>query len=147
MENKTKKKNQGSPIKTIKSHDYILVPLLSWGVYSPPGLHRPCHSLHICTSVWGAQDHDTGNICMLHSNTNKTLYSPLSTMPEYSMPCQRKSKRQKQNKSVAHNSTPHLGRVQWKRGNIIFSPVHIFLHVLPSPSCSPPPQLCPQFVQ
>ena len=118
-------------------------------MYSPPGLHRPCHSLHIPTNVWGAQDHDTGDdTCMLHSNTHKTFYLPLPTMimPEYSMSCQRKSegKKQKQNKRIAHNSTPHLGRVRWKRGDIIFSPVHILLHVLPSPSCSPPPQLCPQ---
>ena len=28
-------------------------------MYSPPGLHRPCHSLHIPTNVWGAQDHES----------------------------------------------------------------------------------------
>ena len=57
-QNKTNKKNQGSPIKTIKSHDSILVPLLG-RVYSPPGLHRPGHSLHLPINVWGAQDHES----------------------------------------------------------------------------------------
>ena len=33
-QNKTNKKNQGSPIKTIKSHDSILVPLLGRGVFT-----------------------------------------------------------------------------------------------------------------
>ena len=33
-QNKTSKKNQGSPIKTIKSHDSILVPLLGRGVFT-----------------------------------------------------------------------------------------------------------------
>ena len=28
-------------------------------MYSPPGLHRTCHSLHIPTNVWGAQDHES----------------------------------------------------------------------------------------
>ena len=28
-------------------------------MYSPPGLHRPCHSLHIPTNVWGAEDHES----------------------------------------------------------------------------------------
>ena len=112
---------------------------------SPPGLHRPCHSLPIPTNVWGAQDDNTGDTCVLHSNTNKTLYPPLSTIPEYSMPCQRKKKGQNQT---------HLGRVQWKRGNIIFSPVHISLQLssvaVVSPVCtillrlfpwvSPPPR-------
>ena len=57
-QNKTNKKNQGPPIKTIKSHDSIIVPLLG-RAYLPPGLHRPCHSLHIPTNVWGAQDHES----------------------------------------------------------------------------------------
>ena len=33
-QNKANKKNQGSPIKTIKSHDSILVPLLGRGVFT-----------------------------------------------------------------------------------------------------------------
>ena len=33
-QNETNKKNQGSPIKTIKSHDSILVPLLGRGVFT-----------------------------------------------------------------------------------------------------------------
>ena len=33
-QNKTNTKNQGSPIKTIKSHDFILVPLLGRGVFA-----------------------------------------------------------------------------------------------------------------
>ena len=28
-------------------------------MYSPPGLHRPGHSLHLPTNVWGAQDHES----------------------------------------------------------------------------------------
>ena len=33
-QNETNKKNQGSPIKTIKSHDSVLVPLLGRGVFT-----------------------------------------------------------------------------------------------------------------
>ena len=33
-QNETNKKNQGSPIKTIKPHDSILVPLLGRGVFT-----------------------------------------------------------------------------------------------------------------
>ena len=49
-QNETNKKNQGSPIKTIKSHDSILVPLLGRGVFTagfaPP---RPSSTADIYT--------------------------------------------------------------------------------------------------
>ena len=31
-------------------------------MYTQPGLHRPCHSLHIPTNVWRAQDRDTSDV-------------------------------------------------------------------------------------
>ena len=79
-QNKTNKKNQGSPIKTIKSHGSILVPLLGRGVFTAgfaPAIKFPTHT-YKCV---GAQDHDTGDTCMLHSNTNKTF--SLSSTPYY----------------------------------------------------------------
>ena len=54
-QNKTKK-NQGSPIKTIKSHDSILVSLLGRGVFTAGFAH---HSLYLPTNVWEAQDHES----------------------------------------------------------------------------------------
>ena len=49
-QNKTNKENQGPPIKTIKSHDSILVPLLGRGVFTAgfaPAMPFPTHT-YIC---------------------------------------------------------------------------------------------------
>ena len=107
---------------------------------------------------------------MLHSNTNKTLYHPLpiNNMPEYSMPCQRKSKRQKQNKRIGHNSilqyttSSGKGATEEREHEIyylVFSLRYIFLlliHVLPfcrsaisllfSSAADTDALSCPQFI-
>ena len=81
-QNETNKKNQGSPIKTIKTHDSILAPLLGRGVFTAgfTPARLAIYSVRGCQSgTWSAEQENIRDHLLERKSSYKSMKTKIKT--------------------------------------------------------------------